>query len=60
MFLHDLIPVVGAVVTEMAVVHAPGVEPLELPVLVVFMNFDVVLFLRPINISGLRGEPGMY
>ena len=26
-----LFPVVGAVVTDVGVVHAPGVEPLELP-----------------------------
>ena len=40
----------------MAVVHTPGVEPLELPVVVVLMELVVVLLLGPINISGLRGK----
>ena len=52
----DLVPVVGAVIAEVAVVHTPGVEPLELPVVVVLMELVVVLLLGPINISGLRGK----
>ena len=43
----------------MAVVHTPGVEPLELPVVVVLMELVVVLLLGPINISGLRGKSAM-
>ena len=52
-----LVPVVGAVVTEVAVVHAPGVEPLELSVLIVLVEIVAVLLLTPVNISGLRGKP---
>lgn len=44
-------------VTDVAVVHAPGVEPLELPVSVVIMQLVAVLLLAPVNISGLRGKP---
>ena len=54
-WLH-LVPVVGAVVAEVAIVHTPGVEPLELSVVVVLMELVVVLLLRPINISGLGGK----
>ena len=57
MILAILVPVVGAVVTDVAVVHAPGVEPLELPVSVVIMQLVAVLLLAPVNISGLRGKP---
>ena len=52
-----LVPVVGAVVTDSAVVHTPGVEPLELPVLIVRVQLVAVLLLAPVNISGLRGKP---
>ena len=54
-----LIPVVGrpAVVTDVGVVHAPGVEPLELPVLIVRVQSVAVLLLTPVNISGFRGKP---
>ena len=57
MILAILVPVVGAVVTDMAVVHAPGVEPLELPVSVVIVQLVAVLLLAPVNISSLRGKP---
>ena len=40
----------------MAVVHTPGVEPLELSVVVVLMELVMVLLLGPINISGLGGQ----
>merc|ERR1740122_909281 len=57
MILAILVPVVGVVVTDMAVVHAPGVEPLELPVSVVIVQLVAVLLLAPVNISSLRGKP---
>ena len=44
----------------MAVVYTTGVEPLELPVVVILMELVVVLLLSPVNISGLRGESAIW
>ena len=56
-----LIPVVGSssLVRKGGVVHSPGIEPLELPVLIVGEQLAGVLLLAPVHISGLAGQSGM-
>ena len=53
-----LIPVVGGspLVRDGGVVDSPGVEPLELPVLVVGKQFSGIFLLAPVHISGLTGQ----
>ena len=57
-----LIPVVGSssLVRKGGVVHSPGVEPLELPVLVVGVQLVVIFLLAPVHISGLAGQSVKY
>merc|ERR1719361_1544295 len=60
--ISGLLPVVGfplchSVSSNLVVVLARWVEPLELPGLVVAHVISQVLCLRPVDISGLRGEP---
>ena len=56
-----LIPVVGSssLLRDVGVVHSPGVEPLELSVLIVGVQFVVVFLFAPVHISGLTGQPAM-
>ena len=57
-YKNSLIPVVGgsSLVRKVGVVHPPGVEPLELPVLIVGEQLLGVLLLAPVHISGLAGQ----
>ena len=57
--LRLLIPVVGGLplVGDGGVVHALGVKPLELPVVVVSHVVPHVLGLGPVDISGLGSKP---
>merc|ERR1711879_943308 len=46
----------SSLVRKVGVVHPPGVEPLELPVLIVGEQLLGVLLLAPVHISGLAGQ----
>ena len=54
----NLVPVVGgpSLVGQGGVVNAAGVEPLELPVFIVFVQLRRVLLLPPVDVSCLAGK----
>ena len=56
-----ILHVVGgsSLVRKIGVVHPPGVEPLELPVLIVGHQLGGILLLTPVHISSLAGQSAM-